>query len=147
VIRGRQVVAIAGAVVAAAVVLGLGYEVASQRPSPMEQRDVARIGERIVSLSAEMVLLAEALLADRITENFARAHLEHLEQEVHDQESELDRPAPPGLDVQPLREARKRLQDQLTETKRHMSEASVLARIRADVARIHDDARSATPPK
>jgi hypothetical protein len=141
---------IAGIAVAALLAMGalvLAYARASQRPSPMEQADVARVAERITSLASEGRLLAELVLADRLTEHYARAHLEHLGQEVHDQEAELDRPPPPGLDVQPLRDVRARLQEEVTQARRHLSEAGSMKRIRAEFARIHDDALAQAPPK
>ena len=141
---------IAGGVLAALLAfaaLALAYVRASQRPSPMEQSDVARIAARITSLASEGQLLAELVLDDKLTEHYARAHLEHLGEEVHDQEAELDRPPPPGLDAQPLRDLQKRLQDEVTETKRHLSEPGPMQRIRHEFARIHDDTLAQTPPK
>jgi hypothetical protein len=145
--RAWRIAGIAVAALLAMGALGLAYARASQRPSPMEQADVARVAERITSLASEGRLLAELVLADRLTEHYARAHLEHLGQEVHDQEAELDRPPPPGLDVQPLRDVRARLQEEVTQARRHLSEAGSMKRIRAEFARIHDDALAQAPPK
>jgi hypothetical protein len=113
----------------------------------MERQDFARIATRISSLAAELQLLAQSVVEDKLTGNYARAHVEHLEEEVHDQEAELDRPAPPGLDAQPLRELRTRLQEELTQAKRHLSEAPAMSRVAAEAGRIRDEARSRTPPK
>jgi hypothetical protein len=141
---------IAGIAVAGLLAMGalvLAYVRASQVPTPMEQADVARIAERMTSLASEGQLLAGLVLDDRLTEHYARAHLEHLEEEVHDQQAELDRPPPPGLDAQPMRDLRERLHEAVTQTKRHLSEPESMKRIRVEFARIHDDALAQAPPK
>jgi hypothetical protein len=145
--RAWRVAGIAMIALLGTIALVSGYLRAAQPPAPMEQADVKRVAERMSSLASEGRLLAELVMDDKVTEHYARAHLQHLGEEVHDQEAELDRPAPPGLDVQALRDLRQRLQHEVTETKRHLPEGAALPGIRAEFARIHDATLAQTPPK
>jgi hypothetical protein len=145
--KKARIGAIAAGVVLAIAGLGFGYKVASEPPGPMEPDDFGRITRRLASLAAETQLLAESVAGDKVTEHFARTHLDRLYDEVHDHETGLDRPVPPGLAGEAVRDLRARLQSELTDLKRHLSESEPLARSREEAARLHDAFESATPPK
>jgi hypothetical protein len=145
--KAARIGAIAAGIVLAIAGFGFGYKAASKPPSPMEPDDFGRITKRLASLAAETQLLAESVTGDKVTEHFARTHLDRLFDEVHDQETELDKPVPPALAGEEVRDLRVRLQSELTDMKRHLSEPGPMARSQEEAARLHDAFASATPPK
>jgi hypothetical protein len=71
-----------------------------------------------------------------VTAPYARTHRQRLEDEVHDQERELDKPMAPGIDADRLRALRGDLQAQLEQMQQHLSEPEAVGAIRGEAERI-----------